>query len=154
MVSVSALNENVINDIESYFKQQSLISLATVEGDQPRVRIVSLIRIDREFYVITGARGGAETAKVRQIKENPKIEFVMQVEKDGKIGNIRATAMATILVDPSLKSRLFEEIDWVKSYFPNPEHPDYVLLGINVKSYEYSTPGKPQVLRVDVNSRA
>lgn len=154
MVSVSALNENVINDIESYFKQQSLISLATVEGDQPRVRIVSLIRMDKKFYVITGARGGAETAKVRQIKENPKVEFVMQVEKDGKIGNIRATATATILEDAPLKSRLFEEIEWVKSYFPSPEHPEYILLGFDVKSYEYSAPGKPQVLRVDVSRRA
>lgn len=151
---MSTLNENVIDEIESLFKQQNLISLATVEGDQPRVRIVSLIRMDKKFYVITGARGGAETAKVRQIKENPKVEFVMQVEKEGKIGNIRAAATATILEDLPLKSMLFDEIDWVKSYFPSPEHPDYVLLGINVISYEYSTPGKPRVLRVDISRRS
>jgi len=140
----------MLREIESYFGNQSLISLATTEGDQPRVRIVTIIRSQGEFYVITGARGGAKTAKVAQINENPKVEFVMQVERDGSIGNIRAQALARVVNDDALKSRLFEELGWVKDYFGSLENPDYVILRIDVRSYEYSVPGKPQVVRVDV----
>jgi len=142
------LSSPVLEEIESYFGRQSLISLATVEGDQPRVRIVSLIRLDEGFYVVTGGRGGAETAKVRQIKANPKVEFVKQVEREGKIGNVRAEATASIVEDPALKRRLFDEIGWVADYFSSPEDPSYVLLGLIVRSYEYSVPGRPEVIRV------
>jgi uncharacterized pyridoxamine 5'-phosphate oxidase family protein len=140
----------LLQEIEGYLKKQCLISLATGEGDQPRVRIVSLIRLDDGFYVITGARGGIETAKVRQIKENPRIEFVTQVERDGKIGNIRAEGTASVVDDVALKTRLFDEIEWVKDYFGSPAEPSYVLLRIEVRSYEYSVPGKPGVIRIDV----
>jgi uncharacterized pyridoxamine 5'-phosphate oxidase family protein len=145
---VSDLSSPVLEEIESYFGRLSLVSLATAEGDQPRVRIVSLIRLDGEFYVVTGGRGGAETAKVRQILANPKAEFVKQVEREGKIGNIRAEATASIVEDPTLKGRLFEEIGWVADYFSSPDDPSYVLLGLDVRSYEYSVPGKPEVIRL------
>jgi uncharacterized pyridoxamine 5'-phosphate oxidase family protein len=145
---VSELRDPAIEEIESHFGKLNLISLATAEGGQPRVRIVSLIRLDDEFYVITGARGGAETAKVRQIRANPKVEFVMQVEREGKIGNIRAEAVAHIVDDETLKRRLFDEIRWVRDYFSSPEDPSYVLLGLEVRSYEYSVPGRPEVIRL------
>ena len=140
----------LLQEIEGYFGKQTLISLATAEGDQPRVRIVSLIRLDDGFYVITGARGGAHTAKVRQIKENPRVEFVTQVERDGKIGNVRAEGTASVVDDVALKARLFDEIGWVKDYFGSPDEPSYVLLQIDVRSYEYSVPGRPEVIRIDV----
>ena len=140
----------LLQEIEGYFKKQSLISLATAEGDQPRVRLVSLIRLDDGLYVITGARGGAETAKVRQVRENPRVEFVTQVERDGKIGNIWAEGTASVVDDVALKTRLFDEIGWVKDYFGSPDEPSYVLLRIEVRSYEYSVPGKPEVIRFDV----
>ncbi len=149
MVTMSQTKKNVPHEIKEYFQRQNLISLATAEGDQPRVRIVSLIRLDGGFYVITGARGGANTAKVRQIKENPKVEFVMRVEREGKTGNLRAEGNASVLDDPALKARLFDEIEWVKDYFRGPDDPNYVLLGIDVRSYEYSVPGKPEVIKVE-----
>ena len=140
----------MLQEIRAYIKKPNLISLATIEGDQPRVRIVSLICLASNFYVITGAWRGAETAKVRQIKENPKVEFCMQVEREGKIGNIKAEATASIIDDPALKTKLFKEIELVKNYFRSTEDPNYVLLQIDVKSYEYSIPRKPEVIKIDV----
>jgi len=146
---MSQTRKVTLNEIEAHFQKQNLVSLATAEGDQPRVRIVSLIRINGGFYVITGARGGAQTAKVRQIKQNPKVEFVMRVERDGQIGNIRAAGTASIMEDHALKTRLFEEIEWVGGYFRSPEDMKYVLLQIDVKSYEYSVPGRPEVIKIE-----
>ena len=148
---MSQTKKETLNEIEAHFQRQNLVSLATAEGDQPRVRIVSLIRLDGGFYVITGARGGAQTAKVRQIKQNPKVEFVMRVEREGQVGNIRAAGTASINDDHVLKTRLFEEIEWVGDYFGSPEDPSYVLLQIDVKSYEYSVPGRPEVIKVEAS---
>ena len=152
MMNMSEMDKSLTKEIEDYFVKQNLISLATVEGDQPRVRIVSLIRLDDCFYIITGARGGKETAKVRQIKKNPKVEFVMQVEREGKIGNIRTEAIASISEDSALKSRLFDEVEWVKNYFSSPDDSDYIILRIDVKSYEYSVPGRREVVKIDGQS--
>lgn len=147
---MSELSNSMLREIEEYFKRQNLISLATAEGDQPRVRIVSLIRLDDAFFIITGARGGTESAKVRQIRANPKVEFVMQLERDGSIGNIRAEAVASIAADHELKTKLFNEIEWVRDYFSGPDDPSYVLIQIDVRSYEYSIPGKSEVIRIGV----
>ncbi len=148
---MSRTRKVMLNEIEAHFQKQNLVSLATAEGDQPRVRIVSLIRINGGFYIITGARGGAQTAKVRQINQNPKVEFVMRVERDGKIGNIRAAGTASIMEDNALKTRLFEEIEWVGGYFESPEDMRYVLLQIDVRSYEYSVPGRPEVIKIETS---
>ena len=148
---MSQTKKETLNEIEAHFKRQNLVSLATADRDQPRVRIVSLILINGGFYVITGARGGAQTAKVRQIRQNPKVEFVMRVERNGQIGNIRAAGTASIVEDHALKTRLFEEIEWVGGYFGSPEDPSYVLLQIDVRSYEYSVPGRPEVIKVEAS---
>lgn len=145
------MKKDVLHEIEEHFQRQNLISLATVEGDQPRVRIVSLIRLNGGFYVITGARGGVNTAKVRQIRENPRVEFVMRVEREGKIGNLRAEGNASVLDDRALKTSVFNEIEWAKDYFRGPDDPNYVLLGIDVRSYEYSVPGRPEVIKIEAS---
>jgi hypothetical protein len=36
----------------------------------------------------------------------------------------------------------------VTDYFSSPEDPSYVLLGLDVRAYEYSVPGRPEVIRV------
>ena len=52
---MSKAQDSIVHEIESYFKQQNLVALATSDGDQPRVRMVSLIRLGDGFYVLTGA---------------------------------------------------------------------------------------------------
>ena len=45
------------------FREQQVVSLATVEDKQPRVRPMTLIFSDDRFYMITGARGGKDAYK-------------------------------------------------------------------------------------------
>ncbi|UCH56789.1 MAG: pyridoxamine 5'-phosphate oxidase family protein [Candidatus Bathyarchaeota archaeon] len=148
---MSKMDDEVLKEIESYYNKENLIALATADGDQPCVRVVTLISLDDGLFVITGARGGANTAKVRQIKENPNVAFVLQIQKEGKIGNIRGEGTASIIDDPELKTQIFKEIKWTESYFKSPEDPSYVLLGINVRSYQYSIPGTGRRVMVSVS---
>jgi general stress protein 26 len=143
------LNTELRKEIESKFRTQSVIYLATVEGDQPRVRPVTLVNLDAGFYIITGARGGRDASKLRQIKANPRVEYYLTLEEE-KRGFIRGEATASVIRDPATRERLFSEIEWAKSYFEGPEDPDYVLLGIHPRAYSYRRPGDYEILREEL----
>ena len=147
---MSGSKGDAVREVMAHFKRQNIIQMATVEGDQPRVRPVTLIRFDDELYVITGARGGAETGKVRQIKENPKVEFYMTIQGEGSQGFIRGETIASIVEDPELKERLYGEIDWAKSYFDGPEDPSYILLHMEPKAFHYRKPGEYDIVEIEV----
>jgi general stress protein 26 len=144
------LNTELRKEIESKFRTQSVVYLATVEGDQPRVRPVTLVNLDTEFYVITGARGGRDAAKLRQIKTNPRVEYYLTLEEGEKRGFIRGEATASVIRDPVTRERLFSEIEWAKSYFEGPEDPGYVLLGVHPRAYSYRRPGDYEILREEL----
>jgi hypothetical protein len=54
--------------IYGHFKEQQVVHFATVEGRQPRVRPMTVIHCDDSFYMITGARGGKEAIKLKQMR--------------------------------------------------------------------------------------
>lgn len=109
-----------------------------------------LVHLDDELYVITGARGGAETGKVRQIKEKPKVEFYLTIEGKGSQVFIRGETVASIVDDPELKERLYGEIDWASSYFDGPEDPSYILLHMEPKAFHYRKPGEYDIVQFEV----
>ena len=63
-------NNEITNAIiQERFGKDSLISLATVDGDIPAVRTVNTVYIDGAFYVVTYALSG----KMKQIAKNPTV---------------------------------------------------------------------------------
>ncbi len=75
--------------IYGHFKEQRVVHFATVEGRQPRVRPMTLIHCDDSFYMITGARGGKEASKLKQIRENPRFEYYLSLKGKEVDGFIR-----------------------------------------------------------------
>ncbi|MGD2142535.1 MAG: pyridoxamine 5'-phosphate oxidase family protein [Candidatus Bathyarchaeota archaeon] len=144
------MDKGIAREIDTRFEKQNLIYLATAEGDQPRVRPVSLIHLGGNFYIITGARGGRNAAKLNQIKKNPKVEYYLTLAEGEKRGFIRGEATVYITDDPSLKEQLFEEIEWAKDYFKDPTDPDYVLLKLHPITYFYRRPGEYEINRVEI----
>jgi general stress protein 26 len=144
------MSDEVMTDLQSHFTKEQVVQLATAEGDQPRVRPVTLIHIDGRFYVITGARGGVNAAKLVQIRGNPKVEYYLTVKGEGSDGFIRGEGTATIVDDRETKDRLHGEIEWASSYFPTPDHPDYVLLEFHPKGYSYRKPGTTEIVKLDL----
>lgn len=55
--------------MEQRFGKDSLIALATVDGDMPSVRTVNAVYLNGEFYVVTYALSG----KMKQIAKNPAV---------------------------------------------------------------------------------
>ena len=63
-------NNEITNAImQEQFGKDSLIALATVDGDIPAVRTVNTVYIDGAFYVVTYALSG----KMKQIAKNPTV---------------------------------------------------------------------------------
>ncbi len=125
------------DEIFRYFVEQQHISLATVEGNQPRVRPVTLIYLRDDFYVATGS-GDAKTS---QIQSNPRVEFSLLVEQGESRGTIRAECEASLVKDAEIRTHIFEKIPFMKEFFKTPEDPKYTLIKLEPKAFEYMKPG-------------
>lgn len=137
-----------VKDVESWFRFQQVVYLATAEGDQPRVRPVSLVTLNKRFYVITGARGGVIAEKLKQIRDNPKVEYYLPLQRNGSNGFIRGEGTVSVVEDPVARGRLHREVEWAKDYFATADHPDYVLLEIKHSGYGFREPGTTEIVRV------
>jgi general stress protein 26 len=139
-----------LEELLSWFGEQQVVYLATVDGLQPRVRPMTLIEMDGGFYMITGARGGVNAAKLIQIRRNPRVEYYLTLKGDDGDGFIRGEATAEEVDNRDIKKRVYEFIGWAESYFQSPDHPDYVLLEIKHRSFSYRRPGEYEIRRVTV----
>ena len=131
--------------IMACFNEQQVVSFATVEGNQPRVRPMSLIHIDDRFYMITGARGGKNARKLQQIRENPRFEYYLTLRGEKVDGFIRGMGETWEIADEATRKRVYERITWASSYFDSANHPDYVLLELKHDGFSYRTPDTGEI---------
>ena len=68
-----------LGPILKQLKETQFVALATFDGMRPRVRPMTLIYLDRRFWMVTSSSSN----KVTQIKQNPNVEFTYQfTDKD------------------------------------------------------------------------
>ena len=111
-----------INDVYEFANINPLCYLATVEGDQPRVRAFAMwYAADKGFYFHTS------TAKdvYEQLKANPKIEVCFYATQNGAM--MRATGEVEILQDLDLKRKLMDDQEYLKQMFRGPEDPSLAV---------------------------
>jgi len=137
-------SENLEQKIWRNFTEQQHVFFATAEAGQPRVRPVTLIRLLDELFVATGSND----AKTKQIKQNPKTEFCLLIEKDDKKGTIRAECKAQIVKDNNVKARVYNKIPFIKEFFKTPEDPSYVLIKLQPIALEYMEPGSIEAAKI------
>ena len=131
-------------EIWGHFDEQQYVFLATAEGNQPRVRPVTLIKLQSKLLVATGSKD----AKVLQMKSNPEIEFCFLIKKGEKKGTIRAECTAKIVEDLNIKTTVFNEVSFMKEFFETPSDPNYTLVELNPIKFEYMKPDSIQAVKV------
>jgi uncharacterized pyridoxamine 5'-phosphate oxidase family protein len=99
------MSDNLKREVWRNFGEQQHVFLATIEADQPRVRPVTLIHLLDKLFVATSSND----AKVKQIKQNPKTEFCLLLERGEQKGTIRAECIAKIVADKKTKAHLYEK---------------------------------------------
>jgi uncharacterized pyridoxamine 5'-phosphate oxidase family protein len=132
------MSEELRNEVFKRFDGLPEIELATVDGDEPKVRPVMLMHLDKKLYVATGTGSN----KVKQIKGNPKMEFCLRLPEGENVGYVRAAGTAEIVEDMGTKSSVAERCPFFKQFWETPEDPTYTLIQLHAKEIEYMKPGQ------------
>lgn len=124
---------DIKGEVWSHFGEAQFIYLATCEGEQPRVRPVTLLHLDDRFWVLTGT----DNAKVAQMQKNPKIEFCLLVENGDNCGYVRGAALAKIIQNRAIKAKIAERCDFFDRHWKSADDPDYTLIELCLTEIEY-----------------
>jgi uncharacterized pyridoxamine 5'-phosphate oxidase family protein len=118
-----------LSEIWPYFEAGGLANLATIDGNQARVRMMSLNVYDNKLWLVTRS----EDDKIKQIKKNPRVEFTFEVRGNGRTGCLRATSEAIIVEDPETRERVTASIPWFEGYWKSSEDPNFTLIRLDLK---------------------
>ncbi len=95
--------------------------LATVEGDQPRLRPVAPVKTDGFVVYIANLRPYGKTA---EIEANPRVELCYL---DGHNDQVRITGMAEVVSNRQLKEEVWNSNPHLRKYLLEIDNPDYIL---------------------------
>ena len=95
--------------------------LATVDGDQPRVRPVSPVRTDRFTVYVANLRGYHKTA---EIAANPKVELCYLDERHDQV---RITGVAEVVTDRALLQEIWDANPLLRQYLGSLDNPELIV---------------------------
>ena len=105
--------------------------LATVEGDQPRVRPVSPVRTDGFTVYVANLRRYGKTA---EIAANPKVELCYTDEEHNQV---RITAEAEVVTEAGLLGEIWEGNPLLRAYLRTPENPELIVYRMKALRVRY-----------------
>ena len=105
----------------SVIQADRLPYLATVEGDQPRLRPIAPVKTDGFTVYIANLRSYGKTA---EIESNPRVEICYL---DGHNDQVRITGVAEIVTDKAIKAEIWDSNPHLRNYMVNVENPDFIL---------------------------
>jgi len=100
--------------------------LATIDGDQPRLRPVSPVRVDEDTFTIYVANLRAYH-KTSEIAANRNVELCYL---DDKHDQVRISGIAEILDDPSLKQEIWDANPLLTQYLGTIDNPELIIYKI------------------------
>ena len=107
--------------------------LATMDGDQPRVRPVSPVRVDGFTIHVANLRGYHKTV---ELAANPRCELCYL---DPNHDQVRITGVASIETDPVLLRSIWDGNPLLRTYLGSLENPNLIIYRI--------TPGRVRYMK-------
>ncbi len=98
--------------------------LATIDGDQPRVRPVSPVRTDTFTVYVANLKSYHKTA---EIAANPKVELCYL---DSHHDQVRITGTAEVLTDRHLLQEIWDSNPLLRQYLVSIDNPQLVIYRI------------------------
>ena len=95
--------------------------LATIDGDQPRLRPVSPVRTDRFTVYVANLRGYHKTA---EIAANPKVELCYL---DDRHDQVRITGVAEVVADRALLQEIWDANPLLRQYLGSLDNPELIV---------------------------
>src|SRR4051794_3326367 len=91
--------------------------LATIDGDQPRVRPVSPVRTDRFTVYVANLRGYHKTA---EIAANPRVELCYLADNHDQV---RITGVAEVVTERALLQEIWDANPLMRQYLGSLDNP-------------------------------
>lgn len=105
--------------------------LATMDGDQPRVRPISPVRTDRFTVYVANLRSYHKTA---EIANNPKVELCYL---DDRHDQVRITGVAEIVTDDALLQEIWGSNPLLRQYLGRIDNPELLVYRIRPSRVRY-----------------
>lgn len=105
--------------------------LATMDGDQPRVRPVSPVRTDRFTVYVANLRSYHKTG---EIAANPKVELCYLDEHHDQV---RITGIAEVVTDRALLQEIWDANPLLRQYLGSLDNPELILYRIRPTRVRY-----------------
>ncbi len=105
--------------------------LATIDGDQPRLRPVSPVRKDGFTIYVANLRMYHKTA---EIDANPKVELCYMDEGHNKV---RLTGTASIVTDRDLLQKIWDTNPLMRQYLGSIDNPALIVYRIDPNQVRY-----------------
>src|SRR5262245_301511 len=105
--------------------------LATIDGDQPRVRPVSPVRTDGFTVYVANLRFYHKTA---EIAAQPKVELCYS---DAGHNQVRITGMAEVVTEPSLLQEIWDANPLMRQFLGSLDNPNLIVYCIRPTRVRY-----------------
>jgi general stress protein 26 len=105
--------------------------LATMDGDQPRLRPVSPVRTDGFTVYVANLRGYHKTG---EIEVNPRVELGYLDEHHDQV---RITGVAEVVTDRAVLESIWAENPLLRQYLGSVDNPELVLYRIRPERVRY-----------------
>jgi general stress protein 26 len=114
----------VLNLASVLIKKVRFPQLATVDGDQPRVRPVSPVRTDGFIVYVANLKNYGKTA---EIEANPKVELGYV---DDDHNQVRITGQAEVVTDRKVLEEIWNSNNLLKHYLGSIDNPELIVYRI------------------------
>lgn len=105
--------------------------LASIDGDQPRLRPVSPVKTEGFTVYVANLRGYHKTS---EIAANPKVELCYL---DPDHHQVRITGTAEIVSDLTLLNTIWETNPLLRAYLGTPDNPELIVYRIKPNRVRY-----------------
>ena len=105
--------------------------LATMDGDQPRLRPVSPVRTDGFTVYVANLRGYHKTG---EIAANPRVELCYL---DAKHDQVRITGVAEVVTDATLLREIWDANPLLRQYLGRIDNPELIVYRIRPDRVRY-----------------
>ena len=133
-----------MNEVYEFLKKCGTYYLATVEGDQPRVRPFGTVAVfEGKLYIQTGKIKPVS----KQLQANPNAEFIVLVDKV----SVRCGGTVSFDVDDDRQRWIFDHNDVLRRLYDDYRQIVYFCLPVEQLEYYDLRPTPPIVLHANLN---
>ena len=123
--------KDLVRIAQEVIKADRFPILATLDGNQPRLRPVSPVRTEGFTVYVANLRGYHKTT---EIEANPRVELCYVDEGHNQV---RLTGVAEILTDRAVLQEIWDQNPLLRSYLGSIDNPDLIVYRIRPQKVRY-----------------